>query len=51
MAVIVDQTLGESSIEPEIAAPATKSLNPDMTYFYRITLNDGTCVDFRFGMK
>jgi hypothetical protein len=30
---------------------ATKSLKAGTTYVYKITLNDGTTIDFRFGLK
>jgi hypothetical protein len=29
----------------------TKSLNSNKTYFYEITLNDGTKINFKFGLK
>jgi hypothetical protein len=29
----------------------TKSLSAGKTYQYRVTLNDGTFIDFRFGLK
>jgi hypothetical protein len=30
---------------------ATKPLAAGATYVYRITLNDGTTIDFRFGLR
>jgi len=30
---------------------STKNLNASKTYYYRITLKDGTSIDFRYGMK
>ena len=29
----------------------TKSLSANKTYYYRITLNDGSVIEFRFGLK
>jgi hypothetical protein len=29
----------------------TKSLSSNMTYYYTITLNDGSTINFRFGLK
>jgi MBG domain (YGX type) len=30
---------------------STKSLSPNMTYYYRITINDGSTIEFRYGLK
>ncbi len=30
---------------------STKSLSANVTYYYRITLDDGSTIDFRFGLK
>jgi MBG domain (YGX type) len=30
---------------------STKSLSPNMTYHYRITINDGSTIEFRYGLK
>lgn len=30
---------------------STKNLTANITYFYRITLNDGSVIDFRYGLK
>ena len=30
---------------------ASRSLSANATYDYRITLNDGTSIEFRFGLK
>jgi hypothetical protein len=29
----------------------SKALSANKTYYYRITLNDGTSIDFHFGLK
>jgi len=30
---------------------STKSLTANMTYYYRITLNDGSTIEFHYGLK
>jgi hypothetical protein len=30
---------------------STKNLSKNYTYLYRITLNDGTVIEFKFGLK
>ena len=30
---------------------STKALSANVTYYYRITLDDGSTIDFRFGLK
>ena len=30
---------------------STKTLSPNMTYYYRITMNDGSIIEFQYGLK
>jgi hypothetical protein len=41
----------DADVQQWIFNISTKNLTANQTYFYRVSLDDGSVIDFRFGLK